>query len=468
MTLERKLHKKLPKSISRSYVIIGIILSLWVAIVWYTMNSYNNVREVIGTWGIAHNLWQFFNNDGNTGIIEFWSDPTDSGNSWAHLYIPPTGKQVLSWSFWIDTVWWASFRDVEFSLTDTGAWIWSLSWYAWSEYAGWMDFWDVTYQLSNTSFSGYAWNDWIWWINMQWASLNMTSSGAIGKVKILWNLWGNKIYNTSYTLNGNIATATVTSMLNEVRKNVSLITRNLPADKINSYVLSQVFDYWDNGGFTKTIDGKMILHNTSASTVRAEYVKNIESRFENLSGLDPVYSAIIIGADVYIDDSVIPQSDWKPRAIIALKNDAWYGGNIIIKWWVTRILSSLIAEWSIYSGEYNAWIQKIYNDNPADLFKIPNRQLYLYGTTISNNTIWWYGTDNGTDNYCPFNVSPCDSRAALMHDFNHLRDFQKNLPEWQLAVLRWYKDNTYDDYSVIIEYDSRILSNPPPGLETIQ
>jgi hypothetical protein len=35
----------------------------------------------------------------------------------------------------------------------------------------------------------------------------------------------------------------------------------------------------------------------------------------------PIYSAIVVGADVYIDDSVLAENDGKPRAIIALKND---------------------------------------------------------------------------------------------------------------------------------------------------
>lgn len=61
--------------------------------------------------------------------------------------------------------------------------------------------------------------------------------------------------------------------------------------------------------------------NTSGGSARVEYSTSIQSRFENISALTPIHSAIVIGADVYIDDSVIPENDGKPRAIIALRDE---------------------------------------------------------------------------------------------------------------------------------------------------
>jgi hypothetical protein len=35
-------------------------------------------------------------------------------------------------------------------------------------------------------------------------------------------------------------------------------------------------------------------------------------------------------------------------------------------------------------------------------------------------------------------------------------------------VIRWYTSNIYDDYSMVIEHDTRILDSPPPWFESIK
>lgn len=448
------------------YSLLGLILWLWVitSMFVYADTLYDNFRYFMWTWWTPHVIGQFTSTGWNTGVIWFWSKPID-GYSGANLYITWTGGQLLTGSFWIETVWWINLMDIGFSLTDTWAWIWSLSWYAWSDYAGWVDFSGVTYHLSNTSFSGYAWNDNIGWIDMADASLSMTSSGAIWKVKILGNLWGNSIFNTTYSVNSSYTSVNTAQIINEVQKNTSLELRNIPYSKKNTTL-------WSNNFYTNSsivwINNMLIFENTGSTVARARYTDTMESRIENVWWTyEPIYSVIAIGSDVYIDDSVLPQSDWRARVIIALKNSNWVGGNIYIHGWLTQIKSTLITEWSVYSWEFSAWNTIIYNNDPGNLFKIPNRQLYVYGSVISNNTIWWYGLDNGIGNICPYNITPCNDTNALIYDFNHFRDFQKDKPEWEKAVLRWYPNNTYDAYSIVIEYDQRIISNPPPGLERI-
>jgi hypothetical protein len=170
----------------------------------------------------------------------------------------------------------------------------------------------------------------------------MTSSGAIGKVKIIGNLGGNRIYNTTYDINGEISPATTTKIVNEVRKNVSLVTRNLPADKINTTLLTNnVFDGETN---VRSIGNKLVFENLSATVARVNYSTSIQSKVQNTALGAPVYSVIAIGADIYIDDSVRPQLDDKPRVMIALKNEAGVGGNIYISGYVPQIYSSLVAE----------------------------------------------------------------------------------------------------------------------------
>lgn len=183
---------------------------------------------------------------------------------------------------------------------------------------------------------------------MAGASLDMTSSGAIGKVKVIGNLGGNRIYDTVYSLDGKISPATTTKIINEVRKNTALVTRNL-GGKINTALISN--NVFDNAAIV-SVGNKLVFENTSSSVARVNYTSNVRSRMENLALIEPIYSVIAIGADIYIDDSVFPQDDGKPRVMIALKNEAGVGGNIYIDGGVTRIKSSLIAEGSLYSGEF--------------------------------------------------------------------------------------------------------------------
>jgi hypothetical protein len=466
-------HQKL----NLSKVWISIFLGIFGLFGSYIMlvgadTAYNQIRDLIGTGGTPHSLGTFFTDNGNPGEIKFGAKPTD-GYSGAHLFIPETGESILTGSYWMDTVGWTTFSGVTF--VPIGQNIWSLSGYAWSESAGWIDFSEATYHLSNTSFSGYAWNDGIGWIDMAGASLDMTSSGAIGKVKIVGNLGGNRIYNTTYDLNGKISPATTTKIVNEVRKNVSLVTRNLPANKVNTELVTHnVF----RNSATVSIGNKLVFDNTGTTVARVDYTSNVMTRMVNGGSLEePIYSVIAIGADIYIDDSVVPQVDGHPRVMIALKNDAGKGGNIYIKGGVTRILSSLVAEGSLYSAEFAWTTPNIYNDDESlgGKSRIPNRQLYIYGSLISNNTIWWYSGDNGGINYCPYDITPCSNNVSLTYDYNHFRDFQKSKPEPEKVLLRWYQplwtpapSNKYDDYSMVIEHDPRVISDPPPGLERMQ
>lgn len=457
-------------------ILLSIFIVLFVLTGAYTMSGstaiYNQVRYLFGIGWTSHSTWSF-STTGNGGTILFWARPID-GYSGAHLFIPALWTQVLTGSFWSETAGWMSMDNVEFNLTDTVNNIWSLSGYAWSESAGWLDFSGVTYQLSNTSFSGFAWNDGIGWIDMSEASIEMTSSWSIWMVKILWTLWSNRIFDTIYNLDGEV-TATTTDIINDVRKNVALLKRNIPSTKINTSIDgNRVFEH---GGWLADIGGKIFFENTSTSPARVQFQRldgtmDTQRRVLNTALDTPVYSVIAIGADIYLNDSVRVQQDGKPRVFIALKNTAWVWGNIYIDGSITQVYASLVAEGSIYSGEFSWPTAIYYNDDATDLFKIPNRQLYVYGSLISNNTIWGYRSDNIVGNKCPYNVTPCNDSNALKYDFNHFRDFQKTSPD--SALLRWYQppweslQDTYDDYSMIIEHDFRILDNPPPWLESIQ
>lgn len=108
----------------------------------------------------------------------------------------------------------------------------------------------------------------------------------------------------------------------------------------------------------------------------------------------------------------------------------------------------------------------LYNSSSTGLLLLPNKQLYIYGSVISHNTIWGaYG--QWTENYvCPFTEMSCSKSMAIRYDFNYFRDFQKASP--YVGTYRWYKNDMYDDYSMIIEYDQRVQTQPPAWLETLK
>ena len=84
-------------------------------------------------------------------------------------------------------------------------------------------------------------------------------------------------------------------------------------------------------------------------------------------------------------------------------------------------------------------------------------QLYIQGSLVSRNTIGGASVSR-TQVVCPYNAT-CTYESAIRYDLNYFRAYDKE------AWTRAYTNNSLDDYSVIIEYDSRVVSNPPPGFE---
>lgn len=131
----------------------------------------------------------------------------------------------------------------------------------------------------------------------------------------------------------------------------------------------------------------------------------------------------------------------RPLAIIALKDRVTgSGGMIRIATGVTDIHATLIAENSIRGTG--------------------SLQLYIHGSIISNNTL---GGAGKTPRECPyFDDASCSLAKAKRYDLEYLRDTYTDIPA------NWASGATaakYRDTSVIIEYDPRIISDPPPGLE---
>jgi hypothetical protein len=327
--------------------------------------------------------------------------------------------------------------------------------FIWSDNAGWISLESMNATYSGAyylplekSFTGFAWSDELWYIPLG-ANLIWLSQWLIGKVKILWNVGSNNIYSDIFgDVWVNFNAGKFTPFLNQVKKNVSLLMRNI-GTKLN--IIST--------GIPATV-GNAILYQIPSHT-KITYSSSFKSTFTTLP--TTIETVAIVGSDLYIDEDIIDNSGLKKaRAIIVLKDESGSGGNIYIGESVKKIYTSLIAEWSLYSGE-GVLPNKYYNDTQAKVINLPANQLYIYGNLISRNTIGWSTTAVVALGACPYNatVTSCDRETAIRYDLNYFRNFDGD-PTHRYDPLK----STYDAFSVIIEYDPRIVSDPPLGIRT--
>jgi len=157
--------------------------------------------------------------------------------------------------------------------------------------------------------------------------------------------------------------------------------------------------------------------------------------------LDTKRSIITVGWDIHISENIAPKDT--TLAIIALSwiNGIW--GNVIIDQNVTDINASIIAEkWVQSTGPY---------------------QLYIHWSLIASNTFW-----DSSARICPYHVTdPCTLSLAKKYDFAEMRAEFENLSASDKMSHRSNSPRSweYPDIPMIIEQDSRVSWNPPPGLE---
>ena len=151
---------------------------------------------------------------------------------------------------------------------------------------------------------------------------------------------------------------------------------------------------------------------------------------QSFLGTSPQKRTIITrGGDITLSASITGSA--LPLAIIALADVAGVGGSIRIEASVTDIDATLFAEKSVFSTGAN--------------------QLYIHGSVISRNSV--------SDTQCPYYVSPCiDPKKYNLQNLR--RDFLLTP-----GILSTLLAGKYSTTPVIIEYDGRILSDPPPALE---
>mgnify|MGYP003521860449 FL=1 len=105
-------------------------------------------------------------------------------------------------------------------------------------------------------------------------------------------------------------------------------------------------------------------------------------------------------------------------------------------------------------GGVQAIYASIFTDHGIKASASSDKQLYIYGTLISGNTI---GTTAKLANtVCPDFLPSCTEQQKKDYDLNFLRLGSSNL----VAPL-------YPEYSLVIEYNPKLTSDPPPGFKKI-
>lgn len=259
------------------------------------------------------------------------------------------------------------------------------------------------------------------------------SVNFVWRIAIIGNIAGTRIFdfpdqNVWYVF----TTAKHASIINTLRQNIALMSRNITGTGLD---LTSPFNFY----------------------IR----RNADYEFRTGDVWPAGKRTIIVEwHDIVLDttNSIGDINDPRPRALIALKDEAGNGGNIIISDKVKEVYAMIYAEWSVFSGEKTGTgLLDIYLSHGA--WNIPQKQLYIRGLLISKNTIGWA---RQTPIVCPVTTDTCDLATAEFYDLNYFRTYDPTDPTQRAGG---YTDTRLDNASMIIEYNQAILSDPPPGIE---
>lgn len=278
-------------------------------------------------------------------------------------------------------------------------------------------------------------------IETNWSGVSISwwgggGSGVVANmVKVIWQANGDTIFQTLTTMaQPKIASLSRADIINQTRKNVTVLSRNV---KTFPYVASDYVIYKANG--TPVIFDQTLLSDPNNK------------------------KSIIVYGDVIVDQNFIDTTS-SPRVIIALKDDAGGGWNIYIKNNVQRIDASLVAEGSLISGD-----PTLYYVDQNDAWALLVKQLYVYGTIISQNTIG--GASVPGQPVCPTLSLLCNDQIATHYDLEHMRYYRDTVADAPISPLPRSAAQLSDHdkkASFIIEYNPSILQDPPPWLRVVQ
>ncbi len=397
-------------------------------------------------------------------------------NVWSWQIFP---DGTLSWSFWMWNVGWATFShgvpaylpkvNCPTSIWNDATQICPVSWSVWSEYAGWivLDSMDIgmgsgAYFDPNTgNFAGWWWSQNLGWIPFwTWLSGSTLPDSTtptdplagvpinfVSRIAIVGNIAWSRVFSVqnNSVVNQDVGysykTVNHTSILNMITKSIALLKRNISnvdlADEDSPYdfILKQDgSDYYIWPGW-------------------------------NPGAINNKRSIIVVGWDIIIDNAVVNADLWsnKTMGMIALKDAAWNGGNIVITDRVKQIYAYMYAEWTVYSWEKTGANIEPYTD--GWVWNIPKWQLYIRWFVASKNTIG--GSQQKPVPICPVLIASCTAASSYAYDWDYFRTFdyadtsQKSLPVERSGNAK------LQNATMIIEYDPDILTDPPPWYQEI-
>jgi hypothetical protein len=342
-----------------------------------------------------------------------------------NVFNDPTITCPLDGFAWSRNTWWIALSG---SFIDWWSWVYynpasgRIEWFGHSQALWWIPFYADTAPVTSTTQTGILFNG---------VGLNF-----IWKIAIIGNIAGTRVFNVTNQQVGYIfSTINHADMLNTIRKNIALISRNASSADLASSSTNQ-FNFLIQRGSD---------YDTSVWWWTWPSTKD---------------SIIVIGWDIILDQPQIGIDTSKDRALIALKDENGSGWNIIITENVGRIYSFLYAEGSVYSGyKTNTGLIQAYVSKWV--WNIPGNQLYINGAIVSKNTVWGSLQSPPT---CPVVINNCDALNAQIYDLNYFRTYdpsdstQKNVP---------YDDPRFWVASTVIEYNQSLANNPPPGISSI-
>ncbi len=430
-----------------------IILSLFIL----TLSVYAASTKLSWVFGEPH-TFGLFSPSGNAGNVTLMTDTQISAVGGPGVTIEGDGtNSYLVGNMFLQTVWWVELWVSGYPVrvtppagaSDNLMLPWAVDGYAWSPNAGWITlqsldsnmYSGVYYVPGSGSLDGYAWSDSLGYIHFA-SSSGTSDAGLVARVKIIGNTAWASTFDSLFVANNGVmkTTSILTPFINNIRKNVALLTRNAPDNVINTLATTQK-SLWN-----------ILYYRLSGWSVSLSTINTF------CAVADGPRSIIVEWADIVIDRDVVgaPGAAARSCAIITISNGTT-GWNVYLTNIPLNIKSYIIAEGSVFAGTSAA---ALYNDTKEELTNLPQRQLYILGGIISRNTIGWAITDAVARGACPFTESTCDRNTAIKYDLNFARNYNKTP-----ANRAYTKNNTLENFSLIIEYDSRIVGDAPPGMK---
>ncbi len=422
----------------------------------------------------------FLNNgwsgDGWTSFTGWYPGKVDYNTGSAQIH--PDG--TLSGSFWMWNVGWVTFShgmtgsayEPRINCPTT---IWNdatqpcpISGSAWSQNAGWIVFSSTSiwtgswaYFDPNTgNFAGWWWSRDLGWVPF-WSGLsgsivpdgttvptdplNGVPINFVSRIAIVGNIAGSRVFSVENNslVNQDVGYSYTTinhaRLLDLIRKNIAIMSRNISdTDLVDINSPHNFIIQKDGTDFP--IDG-----------------------WWSVLSINGKRTVVVIGWDIILDMPIINALDWSDKniALIALKDSAGNGGNIIITDKVKRIYAYMYAEGTVYSGIKWANIDP-YTD--GGIWNIPKWQLFIRWLVASKNTIWW--SQQKPNPICPVLVTGiCDAVSSYAYDWDYFRTYdttdltQNSLPSERATVPK------LQNATMIIEYDPDILVDPPPWFQ---